>query len=382
MNRQKFKGSVYLNRGRYWWKVRLPGEQKAKAYPLSPVGSKFATQDRAVAEEVAGRLWEAAIFNAEKPTGKASTIAGLVRAYLAHARKYYRGADGKPTQEAENIRYGLAPLIKHCPTLPIEEFGPLKLKEVREQMIETGWTRGVVNRRIGIIKRMFRWAVSEALAPVHVHQALLTVEGLKKGRSKAREPAPITAVASSDVYAILPYTTPTIAAMVKLQLLSGMRSGELVIIRPMDIETGGKVWLYHPSTHKTAYRDQSRTICLGPQAQAIIKPFLLRKLDSYLFSPKESEQHRNYTHKAVGQRYTTSSYRKSVGYALKAAKTAGVDVKAFSPHRIRHTAATRIRKELGLDAARSVLGHKTLKMADDYAELDKGLAADAMGKLG
>ena len=30
----------------------------------------------------------------------------------------------------------------------------------------------------------------------------------------------------------------------------------------------------------------------------------------------------------------------------------------YHPHQFRHTAATRIRKELGLDAARAVLGHR------------------------
>ena len=54
----------------------------------------------------------------------------------------------------------------------------------------------------------------------------------------------------------------------------------------------------------------------------------------------------------------------------------------FHPHQLRHTAATRIRKELGLDAARAVLGHRNLKITDDYAELDEALAGKAAMKLG
>jgi hypothetical protein len=30
------------------------------------------------------------------------------------------------------------------------------------------------------------------------------------------------------------------------------RPGELVIMRPIDIDTRGKVWVYTPATHKTA----------------------------------------------------------------------------------------------------------------------------------
>jgi hypothetical protein len=36
--------------------------------------------------------------------------------------------------------------------------------------------------------------------------------------------------------------------MVRLQLLTGMRSGELFIMRAADIDTIGKVWLYRPGS--------------------------------------------------------------------------------------------------------------------------------------
>ncbi len=37
-------GTIYLNKKRYWWKVRLPGEEKSKARPLTPVGRRYAEQ--------------------------------------------------------------------------------------------------------------------------------------------------------------------------------------------------------------------------------------------------------------------------------------------------------------------------------------------------
>lgn len=40
------------------------------------------------------------------------------------------------------------------------------------------------------------------------------------------------------------------------------------------------------------------------------------------------------------------------------------------PHQLRHTRATEIRREFGLDAARAVLGHKSVVVTDEYAELD------------
>ena len=58
-------GTIYLNKSRYWWKVQLPGEEKAKARPLKSVGSKFATNDCNVAIEVAKMIWEQAVFSTE-----------------------------------------------------------------------------------------------------------------------------------------------------------------------------------------------------------------------------------------------------------------------------------------------------------------------------
>ncbi|OQY07325.1 MAG: hypothetical protein B6I25_02220, partial [Planctomycetales bacterium 4572_13] len=53
-------GAIYLNKNRYWWKVKLPGEEKMKARPLRPIGAKYATIDHSVACEVARNLWQQA----------------------------------------------------------------------------------------------------------------------------------------------------------------------------------------------------------------------------------------------------------------------------------------------------------------------------------
>jgi integrase len=105
-------------------------------------------------------------------------------------------------------------------------------------------------------------------------------------------------------------------------------------------------------------------VAIGPRGQKIIKPYLKRKLDEYCFSPAEAmAQFRDKNYKAgtkmpsdLGERYTTRSYANAVKYAIEAAKKAGVKAESFHPHQLRHTAATRIRKELGLDAARAARG--------------------------
>jgi site-specific recombinase XerC len=49
---------------------------------------------------------------------------------------------------------------------------------------------------------------------------------------------------------------------------------------------------------------------------------------------------------------------------------------------LRHSAATEIRKQFGLEAAQTVLGHSQANVTQVYAERDWQLAAEVMRKIG
>src|SRR5437762_3184938 len=167
----------------------------------------------------------------------------------------------------------------------------------------------------------------------------------------------------------------------------------------------GKVWLYRPGSdqgpagkHKTAWRGHQRIIPIGPRGQAITRPYLKTDLHAYLFSPRESmdtfraEQRRNRKTKVQpsqvnrrkekpkerpGERYRVSSFALAMA---RGCKRAGIP--HWHPHQLRHTKATEIRREAGLDVARAVLGHRSPKTTEVYAELDTFKAAAIMERLG
>ncbi len=58
------------------------------------------------------------------------------------------------------------------------------------------------------------------------------------------------------------------------------------------------------------------------------------------------------------------------------------DIPVWSPHRLRHTRAARIRQRYGLEAARAVLGHTDTKMTEIDAEREIGLASRIMREIG
>lgn len=335
------------------------------------------------------------------------TVNELLLAYLRFADGYYVKR-GKPTVEPGNIRLAVRPLRQLYGHTPARDFGPLGLKAVRQAMVDSGLCRLEINRRVGRIVRLFKWAVSEELLPPTVHQALQTVGGLRRGRSEARESEPVRPVPDAFVDAVEPFVSRQVWAMAELQRLSGMRPGEAVSMRTIDLDTSGRVWTYTPADHKTSHHGKSRTIYLGPQAQAVLRPWLRAELEAPLFSPAEAVAERRASMRAArktkvqpsqqsrakrrpakrpGDAYTVESYRRAIANGIKQANAERFErdlppIPHWHPHQLRHSAATRFRKTFGLDAARAVLGHSSPVVTEVYAELDAMKAAEVMERVG
>src|SRR5262249_7356770 len=156
------------------------------------------------------------------------------------------------------------------------------------EMVASGLSRGVVNARVNRIRRVFKWAVGMELIPASLHQALTAVPGLQRGRTSARETPGVAPVPAERVEATLPYVPAAVAAMARLQLLSGCRPGEVVAMRGRDLVRGEPNWEYRPASHKTAWRGRGRVILLGPRAREIVAPFLRADPEAYLFDPREA----------------------------------------------------------------------------------------------
>lgn len=407
-----------------------------KDFYLGPHGTKASRTeyDRLVGEwQAHGRR-----LPASNGTPADLTINELMLAYVGFVEDYYRRADGTHTTEVANIHYAMRPLKALYGHTCVVEFGPLALQAVMARMIELDWTRRHINKSGQRIKRMFKWGTARELIPASVYHGLQAVEGLRRGRSKAREAEPVKPVPEAFVEAVLPHVSRQVAAMIQLQELTGMRPGEVVIMRTCDLETSGKLWTYTPERHKTEHHGHARIIYLGPQAQAVLKPWLRTELDAYLFSPAEAEAVRNaerheirktpmtpsqakrqpkkHPKRPKQERYTVDSYRRAIARACDIAfplpehlrqrrlpdgknetrsawrarltPTEKAEIRewrrqhSWHPHQLRHNAATRLRRQFGIEAARVVLGHRSAAITEVYAEIDEAKAADIMLRVG
>ena len=371
---------------------------------------------RLLAEQFAKPAAPGLAADKARDLGREATVEHVLLAFWKHAEDYYV-RDGKPTKELASFRDALRPLRLLFGTSRAADFGPLALKAVRSHMVDVQkLCRTLINRRIGRIKRVFNWAVSEELIPAAVAHGLVTVKGLTRGRTAARESEPVKPVPDAWVDAVLPFVPPQLAAMVEVQRRTGMRPGEVVIMRLCDLDRSrDDVWIYCPERHKNDWRGHVRLVALGPQAQAVLRPFLDRDSEAYLFSPREAQQWRlanrpvhlkpqrttpiypsellarekakelrrtRQTRRVIGDHYTTETYWKALTYGFKRAHQAGVEVQAWSPHQLRHSRATELRKKFGIEATRVSLGHARLEATEIYAEKDLMLAIEVAREAG
>jgi len=352
--------------------------------------------------------------SARHSDGRALSVDELILAYMDHAKAYYV-KNGAPTGEVQNIREALRPLTTPYGRLPASQFGPTALKVVRQAMIDAGWCRNHINQQIHRIRRVFRWAVENELTPPSSLHGLLAVTPLKRGRCNVRESAPVKPVPEHLIDPVVAHVPPTIAAMIRLQLLTGMRPGEVMSIRTCDLDMSGKLWLFRPATHKTEHHGRKRVIYLGPKAQQVLRPHLPPDTHAFVFSPasamealwrqRRAERRTPMTPSQAarvrrsrpawkpGDAYDRRGYAWAVYRACDRAFPPPDNLNEnerrewrrshrWSPNQLRHNAATRLRKEFGLEAARVVLGHSSADVTEIYAELDFSKAASIMEQVG
>ena len=334
------------------------------------------------------------------PARRACPRIGLSVAQVA-AMFLESGVEHYSAKERNNFEVTLGILIERFGDLAAEQFGPNALREVRQSMAtgaahrkppRPAWCRNTCNSQTSRIRSVFKWAAAHEILPASIHEALRTLEPLKKGRTVAPESKPVRPVAPEVVDKTLPLLQPPTQAMVQLQRLTGMRPGEVVIMRTIDLDMTGPIWSYTPTNHKTEHHGHERSIPLGPQAQSIVRSFLRSPVDAYLFNPSDAmvamQAARHARRKTAegqgnevgsnrsespkrkpGDHYTVCSYRRAIERAAAAAGVAN-----WHPHQLRHLYATEVRRRHGVEAARVALGHRHVDVTEIYAERDHAIA--------
>jgi integrase len=329
---------------------------------------KFGTPESYAEYERQLALWRTTQANGcqlATPVAACRTVADVLARWDQHAQATY----SERGRELDQFRLSLRPVVRLFGSLPVQDFDSRCLVTLQQALASGSWMtdqeradyqargyalglcRNVINRRITRIKTVWKWADSMRLVPMGSYQNLRSVRAVPRSAREVRHTRKVQPAAWEDVRAVVRQLGEPVRSMLLLQWWSGMRSGEVRIIRSSDIDRDGPTWLYRPEQSKSDWREGAeeapRVVPLGPKCQAVLSHHLrdtADMIDTYLFPAN-----------GYGRPYSAFSYAQAV---RRAARRAGVSLR---PYQLRHAAKMRITRALGADAARAVLGQKSIQ---------------------
>ena len=227
--------------------VRVKGRQ----YYFGPWGPDPETPSAECQQRYHSFLAERAVSGFESPSPNVTdlTVSEALEKFLEYARGYYAG--GESSGHYTRIRAVVLATVDLYGATPAREFGPLKLRAVQAELIERGYCRANINSMLGCLKLGFKWLASHELIDGSIPVNLATVPGLRRGKTEAKEHPPVAPVEAADFEETIKHLSPTVAAMIRVQLLCGCRPGEIVGLRPRDFDTSGEVWTAKLSAHRS-----------------------------------------------------------------------------------------------------------------------------------
>lgn len=312
-----------------------------------------------------------------------STVAELAKDYFAYLQTYHV-KNGKITSQISIAKKALEILAAKYGALDVNEMTAPRMAQLRDELLKpnqknrkTPLAVGTAMKYLTTIKRAFRWMRQEkGIVTAVVAADVMLVTPLKKGRCVSTERPAVQPVEWERVEKTLAFLPDNMKAMVLIQWHTGMRPGEVRSIRPCDIKVSGEDWTYSPVGHKTEHKGKIRKVAIGPQAQKILQPYLARQTTAFCFIPAEAKK-QGFRTLGGKIKFRQVQYGNLIKNAARKAKVAH-----WQPNMLRHSWATRVAEEFGIEAAADGLGHASLNTALIYAEKSLKRASEVARKVG
>jgi integrase len=207
------------------------------------------------------------------------SVARLILRYVDHAEQTYR-KHGRATSEVHCVRAALRVVNDLYGDTAAAELLPQRLAAVQRVWADR-LSVNTANSYLSRVVRCWSWGVSQGLVPAATADALAHVPGLRPGRTAARVSTPRRPAPDGDLAAALQHLPlegerrEAVVAVLQLLRLTGMRIGEVIEMRAHDIDRSREPWVYVPASGgKMLHKERPRRVYLGPQARAVIAPWL------------------------------------------------------------------------------------------------------------
>ncbi|MBZ5565899.1 MAG: site-specific integrase [Acidobacteriia bacterium] len=232
-----------------------------------------------------------------------------------------------------------------------------KLRNVSKRQIEEYISRrsrkrlpATVRKEVGVLKHLLNWAMENGMVAANA-AARIAMPKAPAGRLRYLQP--------TELQAVLDHCPPWIQPIVLLAVSTGMRRGEILGLRWMDVDLLNRQ-INLPRTKN----GKGRTVYLNEKAMDVFRSLELDK-ETLANEPVLGV---DVTPEEVSMRF------------MRACRKAGV--MDFHFHDLRHTYATWLRQSgVQLDEIARQLGHSDLRMTQRYAHLTESQAREAVCRL-
>ncbi|MEO2036276.1 MAG: site-specific integrase, partial [Planctomycetaceae bacterium] len=197
------------------------------------------------------------------------------------------------------------------------------------------------------------------------HTKIQSVRRISSDEAPTKVVMPVDAV---HVDAILPHLSPDFQDTVQFIRATGCRPGEARTMRVADVDR--EKWLLKLSQHKTAKKGKARVIPLPPSVYDILLPRLLRPDDAFVFGTDDGTKP-----------YEKRSLGRAIDLTIKRLNRQRVEareplIEHWHPYQLRHSRATEVREQYGLEVAQVIMGHSKIDMTQHYAIVTEEKAAE------
>lgn len=208
---------------------------------------------------------------------------------------------------------------------------------------------GTASKELVVVKHLLRLAVEWEIIPFNPAQG---VKGPKVPPGRIRYLQP------TELRALLEACPDWLRAIVALAVSTGMRRGEILGLRWLDVDMANHRVLLHQTKN-----GEGRIVYLNQSALAVVR--------SLSFDGQTKPTDRLFTNLTPNQ--VTMAFRRACQ---------AVDIADFRFHDLRHTAASWLRMAgADIHTVAQILGHKDLRMAIRYQHLSPAFLAEAVGRL-
>lgn len=328
----------------------------------------------------------------------AFTVADLFarfEAWLDATGKYTKG--GAPTSSRDFFQQITRSFSAFAGTVQIRRLSEALLMQWRDVLEgDAKLTRKGINRKVTGLLAIAKWGRARGFVPRDVALDCAAIVPLKQGEcgSRPERGRERRAPTFDEIEKVAAAAPRQVAAMIRLQALTGMRPGEACALRWCDVDKKGPTvdqvptWIYTVEGAKTAHHGHVTRYALPPAAQSILQDFPALPR-AFVFSPagrmadkrreqrearstrvQPSQQRRDEAARhPYAERWSVDGYRNAVEAACA---RAGVD--RFTPHEIRHSFATWAAGTLGVMVAAVALNHRSPATTQRYLHGDPAAA--------